>query len=41
VDGDDGTRPGLGRDAPVEGRGEGRDTDPLEGRETLPVDGRE
>jgi hypothetical protein len=39
VDGVDGTRPALGREAPVDGRVLGRETFPLDGRETDPVDG--
>jgi hypothetical protein len=41
VEGDAGTRPVLGRDAPEDGSCEGREAEPAEGRETLPVDGRD
>ena len=37
----DGTRPALGRLAPVDGWVEGRVADPPDGRLTLPVEGRE
>jgi hypothetical protein len=40
VDGDAGTRPVLGRDAPDDGSCEGRETEPVDGRDTFPVDGR-
>jgi hypothetical protein len=46
-EGEDGTRPALGREAPVDGNWDGRDTLPLlgrvagDGRETFPLDGRE
>ena len=41
VDGVLGTRPALGRVAPLYGRVLGRETLSLEGRDTDPVDGRE
>jgi hypothetical protein len=39
-DGVEGTRPALGREAPVDGW-DGRDTAPVDGRVELPVEGRE
>jgi hypothetical protein len=41
VAGEAGTRPALGREAPLDGNCEGREMLPPDGRETAPVDGRE
>ncbi|MES2657535.1 MAG: hypothetical protein V4689_02900 [Verrucomicrobiota bacterium] len=40
-DGVEGTRPALGREAPVEGLWAGRVAAPVDGREELPADGRD
>jgi hypothetical protein len=41
VDGDEGTLPPLGRDAPEAGSWDGLEPEPVDGRETFPVEGRD